>query len=62
MAVLFWYISKSVFSSLPVSAVHEFFPGDIFDFILIPFSVSEFAGFKKHIYVYILYIYTYKLA
>ena len=31
----------------PVSAVYEFFPGDIFDFFLKQFSMSEFAGFNN---------------
>ena len=36
----------------PVSAVYDFFQG-IFLFFLMPFSVSEFAGFKIiHTYVH----------
>ena len=50
MTVIFWYISKSVFSSFPVSAVHDF-QGKFLIFLM-PFSVSEFAGFKN-IYVYV---------
>ena len=44
------------FSSFRVSAVHDFFSGEIFIFFFISFSVSEFAGFRicwcqKHICV-----------
>ena len=48
MIVLFWYISKSVSSSLPVSAVHDV--QDIFDFFNAIFRVG-ICWFKK-IYAY----------
>ena len=38
---------KVSFFRYPVSAAHDFFQGTFLKFFLMPFSVSEFAGFKK---------------
>ena len=52
VAVLFWCISKSVLSSFRFQLYMIFFQGTFLFFLLKPFPMSEFAGFKN-IYVYI---------
>ena len=38
---------KKCLYQFPVSAVYEFFSGNIFNFFKNPFSMSEFADFKN---------------
>ena len=46
---------KSVFSSFQFPLYMKFYSGDIFEFLCMPYSMSEFAGFKNiYIYVYII--------
>ena len=46
MTALFWYNTKSVFSSFPVSAIDDFFSGDIYE----SFRVGV-CWFQKHKYI-----------
>ena len=52
-SVLFWYLSNRVFYSFQFSLCKIFLSGDIFEYFLMLFSVSEFADVSK---IYLLYI------
>ena len=56
--LLFWYISKSVFSSLLVSAVHDFFQGILLKFYNAIFRVR--ICWFQDLYVYVQCPYTKK--